>query len=117
MKLKDYLNEGSLNERKMNLRAEVKKAYSRFEQFGGNTGKINKRTKTMRIPVKLIAWYIVLENENFHRENQLVVDRYFDLTGLRLTASSEYRTFHFIDEIPEREIICPTCRGAGKVRR
>lgn len=109
--LDKYLIEG-----RMSLRDEVRKAYSRFEQFGGNVGKINRRTKTMKNPLKLIAWYLVLENENFHRENELVSDRYEAITGGKvLTDSSDYRHFRFIDEIPKRTRTCPTCGGSGEV--
>ena len=106
-----------LTEARMNLRDEVRKAYSRFEQFGGNVGKINRRTKTMKQPIKLIAWFLVLENENFHRENELVMDRYEAITGERLTDSRDYQTFRFIDEIPKRTRTCPTCGGTGEVYR
>lgn len=65
--LDKYLKEG-----RNDLRQEVVKAYSRFEQFKGNSGKISRRTKTMKNPIKIVAWYLVLENENFHRENEAV---------------------------------------------
>lgn len=105
-----YLVEG-----RMSLRDEVRKAYSRFEQFKGNSGKINRRSKTMKDPLKLIAWYLVLENENFHRENETVDGRYKSITGQELTKSFEYRNFRFHDEIPKRTRPCPTCGGSGEV--
>lgn len=105
--LDKYLNEG------MTLRDEVRKAYSRFQQFGGNRGKISRRTKTMKNPLKIIAWYLVLENENFHREADVAMDRYQFITSEKLTDTVEYKTFRFHDEAPRRT--CPTCGGSGQV--
>ena len=105
-----YLTEG-----RNDLRQEVRKAYSRFEQFKGNSGKINRRSKTMKDRIKMIAWYLVLENENFHRENETVARRFEQMFGAELTDTMEYRHFRFIDEVPKRVRPCPTCGGSGEV--
>lgn len=111
----DKVDKYLINERQMDLRQEVRKAYSRFEQFKGNSGKINRRSKTMKERIKLIAWYLVLENENFHRENETVARRFEQLFGTNLTGTFEYRNFRFIDEVPKRVRPCPTCGGSGEV--
>lgn len=111
----DNVDKYLINERQMDLRQEVRKAYSRFEQFKGNSGKINRRSKTMKERTKMIAWYLVLENENFHRENETVDRRFEQLFGEELTKTFEYRNFRFMDEVPKRTRPCPTCGGSGEV--
>lgn len=62
--------------------AVMKKTAFRFQSFmekakdmGKLTAMINLRTKKMTHIDKLIAWFRVLENENFHTEAAMAISR------------------------------------------
>ena len=70
---------------------EIDKAFKRLSSFEGNEAKINKRTKTMTDPLKLVIWGQVLEDWNYHHLVDVVWKRYKEITGNDMFKTPEWR--------------------------
>lgn len=76
--IEKYLGEGS-------IKAEARKALTRFESFNGNEKKILRRINAMKDLKKLAIFALVLEDQNFHDMVQKVAERYKELSGKEMS--------------------------------
>jgi len=62
-----------------------------LDKHGANSERhLKKITKVMKNPTKLAAWFLVLENENFHDHAEEVYRKLQDLVGKQVTINDNH---------------------------